>query len=469
MHKLRLSIVVTAAFVGACGRYQVKPPKPIEPQVRLSAFKTRTLDDASLAAYLNASLRSSVSLPKTRWELPALTLAAFYYHPEIELSRARAAVAEAAVVTASQRNNPNFGFGTTLETPFQEILPWILAPSLDLLFQRGSQRQFRTAAAKHLADAARWDLGATAWQVRSRLRRRFTDHVFSVKELELSRDEEAIRAEYLSLLETKIEFRDISRLEVESARIELQRVRLQVKAAEGRVAETRAAMPEALGVPASAVEGVEFYEPRLDNPLELTDGLLQTLESDALLNRIDIRRVLDEYAAAEAALHMELAGQRPDFSLGPAFRWREGQQRWTLGVSFDLPVFNRNEGPIAEAEARRESISKQFDQLQTSVVAQVEQAFASYRAVIDERRSVTELSGAAEQRLLAVQQLFELRDVDYTSVVAARLELALAKTAGWVTRRKMHTALGMIEDAIQKPVGEEFVIPEAELRLQTRP
>ena len=457
MHKSVLFGVLTLTVISGCARYQVKP---LQPEIRLSEFKARTLDNAALIQYLNGSLRSPVTVPKTRWELPALTLVAFYYHPEIELARARAAVAEAAVATANQRNNPNFGFGTTLETPFSDSLPWILTPSLDLLLERPSERKFRTAAAKRLADATRWDIGVTAWNVRSRLRLRFTDHVFAGRELELLREEEAIRAEYLSLLETKLGLGDISRLEVETSRIELQRIRLQVSAAEGRLSETRAALPEALGIPAGAFAQSEFHEPRLENPMELSDERLRLLESDALLNRVEIYRALDQYAAAEAALQMEFAAQRPNFSLGPAFRWREGQQRWTLGISFDLPIFNRNEGPIAEAEARRESIARDFDVLQTSVVAEVGQASASYRAAINERRSVLDLNAAAEERLRAAQQLFDLREVDYTSVVAARLEAALTRTAGVISLRKMHTALAMIEDAIQKPLDDEFSIPD---------
>lgn len=457
MLKLIAAVPLILVFISGCARYQVKP---LQPEVRLSEFKARTLDEPSLIQYVNSNLRSPMTFPQPRWELPALTLVAFRYHPEIELARARAASVEAAIATASQRSNPNFSFGTTLETPFQDTLPWILTPALDLLFERPAERKFRTAEARHLANAARWDIGATAWQVRSRLRTRFTDHIFAVRELELLREEEAIRTEYLSLLQAKLELGDVSRLEIEASRIELQRVRLQVNTAEGRVSETRAALPEAVGLSAGAIAALEFYEPRLEKPVELTADQLRTLESDALLNRVDIYRALDQYAAAEAALQMEIAAQRPNFALGPAFRWREGQQRWTLGVSFDLPIFNRNQGPIGEAEARRETVARGFDRLQASVVAEVEQASATYRAAINERQSVDELNSAAEDLLTATQQLFDLREVDYTTVVAARLEAALARTAGILALRRVHVVLAMIENAIQRPLGDEFSIPD---------
>ena len=463
MYKLLLSLPLILASISGCARYQVKP---LQPETRLAEFKARSLADPALIGYMNASLRSPVVLPKSRWELPALTLVAFYYHPEIELARARAAGIQAAVATANQRANPNFSFGTTLETPFQDTLPWILTPALDLLFERASERRSRTAQADRLASAARWDIGATAWEVRSRLNVRLTDHVFAVRESELLREEEAIRAEYFSSLQTRLALGDISRLDVEASRIELQRVRLQLNVVEGRVSETRAALPEALGIPAGTLSNLEFHEPRLENPIQLTEDQLRTLESDALLNRVDIYRVLEQYAAAEAALQMQIAAQRPNFSLGPAFRWREGQQRWTLGLSFELPVFNRNEGPIAEAEAARETTARDFDRLQASVVADVEQASASYRAAIGQRRSAVDLNAAAADRLAGIQQLFDLREVDYMIVLAARLEVALAKRADLLALRKLHAALAMIEDAIQRPLGDEFSMPN---NLELRP
>jgi hypothetical protein len=72
---------------------------------------------------------------------------------------------------------------------------------------------------------------------------------------------------------------------------------------------------------------------------------------------------------------------------------------------------------------------------------------------------VNELNSAADDRLTATQQLFDLREVDYTTLVAARLEAALARTAGILALRRVHAALAMIEDAIQRPVDDEFSIP----------
>ena len=84
------------------------------------------------------------------------------------------------------------------------------------------------------------------------------------------------------------------------------------------------------------------------------------IQRDAVLNRLDVRRALAQYAAAEADLQLEIAKQYPDLQIGPGYTYEEGNSFFTLGLSATLPVFNRNQGPIAEAEARRRQAAAAF-------------------------------------------------------------------------------------------------------------
>lgn len=79
-----------------------------------------------------------------------------------------------------------------------------------------------------------------------------------------------------------------------------------------------------------------------------------------MLNRLDLRRALADYAASEAALQLELAKQYPNVHLGPGYVFEEGDNKFQIGVSVALPVLNRNEGPIAEVRARREEAGAKF-------------------------------------------------------------------------------------------------------------
>ena len=94
------------------------------------------------------------------------------------------------------------------------------------------------------------------------------------------------------------------------------------------------------------------------------------------MNRLDIRRSLAQYAAAEVNLRPEIAKQYPNFNIGPGYAFEERHSFFTVGFSTSLPVFNRNQEPIAEAEARRKEAVAAFLQTQAQVIEKSERALA---------------------------------------------------------------------------------------------
>src|SRR5687768_16983849 len=94
---------------GACATVQV-PPAPLVPQQTMTGFDARTLDSANLRDFVRAALNTSVAWPPAEWDLNTLTLAALYYHPDLDVARAGWREAQAAIVTAGGRPNPDFGF-----------------------------------------------------------------------------------------------------------------------------------------------------------------------------------------------------------------------------------------------------------------------------------------------------------------------------------------------------------------------
>src|SRR5438132_2475117 len=76
--------LVTGLLTG-CVHYQAKP---LTPTGTLSTIEQRTLDDLQLKTFLEAN---HVTLTETtRWDLHALTLLAFYFHPDLDEARAAA-------------------------------------------------------------------------------------------------------------------------------------------------------------------------------------------------------------------------------------------------------------------------------------------------------------------------------------------------------------------------------------------
>ncbi len=97
-------LIIVAGLLSGCAVFY---PRPIDALRVEAEFRSRTLSDQGLRAYLESSLRAKLpSFPPATWDLPTLALVAFYYHPDLEVARARVRVAEAGIVTAGGPSQP---------------------------------------------------------------------------------------------------------------------------------------------------------------------------------------------------------------------------------------------------------------------------------------------------------------------------------------------------------------------------
>lgn len=340
------------------------------------------------------------------------------------------------------------------------IRPWILGMTFDVPIETAGKRDRRLQVAERLTESAQLDLGQTAWEIRSRVRATLSSHLLAQRELELLRAEEVVRAQATALIEKKWAAGEVSRPEVDAAQIELETTRLAIRTAEGRVNESRAALAQSLGVPGKALEGIALSWPDFDRPPAEDVLALSRVQQEGLLNRLDVRRTLAEYAASEAALALEVANQYPDLHLGPGYFWDQGQNKFSLGLSFALPLLNQNQGPIAEAEARRREVEARFLALQARVIGDTEQVLARYRAAMAELRDANALLSRLEGREKSAKRAFELGEEDPVTLAGVRVQGAVAVRAKLDALSRAQAALGALEDAVERPLAPAGPLPE---------
>src|SRR5438309_11661674 len=107
----------------------------------------------------------------------------------MEAPRARLAQAEAAIVTAGARPNPIVDFVPGVPSPY--LLTLDFAVPLETKGKRG----YRIRSARNLEQAARFDLGDSAWKVHSGVRRALLDHLLASWRLVLCCFEDLTRSE----------------------------------------------------------------------------------------------------------------------------------------------------------------------------------------------------------------------------------------------------------------------------------
>ncbi|MBZ5512877.1 MAG: TolC family protein [Acidobacteriia bacterium] len=426
-------------------------PAPISPSASAASLRARTLNDEGLRKYLTEVLHPSpAQWPLQRWSLPELTLAAFYYNPNLQLARARMAEADAAVITAGARPNPVVGGSIGGSTSPDS--PWLGALHFDLPLEIAGKRGHRVTRAQRLAEAARWDLASAAWTVRSRVRSALLQYVTVTQRLQALQQEERVRAEQVRLLEQRLTVGLIPQPEVDAARILHSQVLLALEQSQEQFATGKAALAAAVGVPVSALQDLALSWTDFDHPTRAESLPQSAIQDDVVLNRLDIRRALVDYAAAEADLQLEIAKQYPDINLGPGYNFEEAHHKFSLGFSVVLPVLNQNQGPIAQAEARREQAAARFLATQAAGISASEEALARYRASLkelDQARSLQQQSASLEQ---ATQRALAAGESDRVALNGAQLQVAIAAGATLDALSRVHQAMGDLEDAVQRPL-----------------
>jgi outer membrane protein TolC len=116
--------------------------------------------------------------------------------------------------------------------------------------------------------------------------------------LELFQSEEEVREDQVSILEEIFSAGEIARQNVDLARTERNKIHLALVVAEGQVTEARAALAAAVGIPLAALQSVDFAWPSIGNPPRAEAFSIEEIKRGTLLNRLDLRRSLAQYAAA---------------------------------------------------------------------------------------------------------------------------------------------------------------------------
>ncbi len=180
----------------------------------------------------------------------------------------------------------------------------------------------------------------------------------------------------------------------------------------------------------------------------------------AVLDRLDIRRSLAQYTAAETDLQLEIAKQYPDIQIGPGYTYEEKNNFFTLGVSITLPLFNRNQGPIAEAEAKRREAAATFLQKQAQVIGDSEKAFAVYSAALNELAEADQsLRQLQDTQLRMTQLAVAAGEEDRLTLNGVQLENAAVARARLDALGRAQIALGDLEDAVQRPLSPSDKFP----------
>jgi CRISPR system Cascade subunit CasA len=396
----------------ACARYTPAPPHPerFEPAFEARAPEAAPTDHVWTGADL---------LAEAARRNPAILEAAAKYRASFAAARA-------------SRVPPAIGLTLTAEWA-HEHPTWGHGAAADIPLDAGAARSTRVSTADLQALQAHYDLQEAIWTVRNDLAQARGELVGAQAEVSLAEQAAALRAERVRRLEARV-------AAGEDDRPVLLVARRDEVAAERRAADARArrdaaqvALARALGLPTSAVAQMTLAPPGEAPPM----AGLAVWRRDALGSRSDVLRAVADYDIAENALRLEVARQRPEVRLQPAYNWDHGVLKLPFGLALALPPQDLNRAAIRQAEAARAAAGASLEAVQANVFTEVDRAAAARAAaqanlahVRDQDLPAAKRLAAAAQRQLAAGQADRVEELAARAAAAeAELDLVDAERA----------------------------------------
>ena len=446
-----LVIFFTCFLFYGCAHYQAKP---LDASENLSRLEQRSLMDSGLRKFVETNLHKTFTeWPPDPLNFETLTLVALYFSPDLNVARAKSHEAEAVKISAGERPNPSIGFSPAYNTstPSGGGSPWILGLTFDFPIETFGKRDYRISEAQYLSDAAKLAIAGTAWDVRTNLKKAMIALWHANVQEQLANEKSEAMDELVRISSARFKAGDIDKNELISMQLSAQQAHIEYSAVKGQKAGLLISLEGAAGLAPHALDELNIDLSCFEQaPTEIPSSSARRI---ALLNRADILSSIADYAAVESALRLEIAKQYPDLNVSPGYEYDQGDNKWQLGLQITLPLFNRNRGAIAEAEARRTTASANFNALQAKILNDIEYYITLFRNEQDKLAGAVAALDNYKNQAEFFQKQYEVGEVDKKTAISSRLQVINAESIRLDSQVKTQESLADIEHTLQTPLN----------------
>jgi outer membrane protein, heavy metal efflux system len=444
-------LILACIVVTGCATYQ---PKPITPSQLAQNFEVRSLASEALRGYVAKELGHDVEpWPPPRWNREMLTLAAYYYSPALDIARAQWGTAKAGIGVAGAIPNP------VLHLPFEYATPnpgpgrpFTTGPALDIPIETAHKRGYRIDQASHLSAAARLNIGNEAWKVRGQVRNALLSLYAVGERITFLTQKVAAQQQVLEMVTKRRAVGEAAGPDINLAVFILTQARAELASARSGLLDARAQVASTIGLPIRAFESVELDLDAFDQ----TGAAPPPAEARraALFHRADLLGSLAEYDATQAALQLEISKQYPDIHLGLDYTYDTGTNRFGFGLAgITLPIFDRNQGGIAQAEAKRKEAVARTAALQDTILNDLDHALDHYQASLDALSLSTLRLSTAQKQINSEAASFTAGTTDRLSLTQAKADYQTSTIDHLNAVMAAQQAAGALEDAMQRPLS----------------
>lgn len=343
-------------------------------------------------------------------------------NPAFEALRLQLTAAELRVDQAELRPNPGF------ESEFENIggdasgfheseITLMLSQEFQIFGQRGARRQLAQAD----LDAVALDARFSAFDLFLDVKSRFYALAHAQKQADLAESSVDLARGIQQNIMFRLEKGAALQSELLLARLELQRAELARDAATQERVASQAKLSalwndklDYITVSASDEPDVQWTESVAVDLARNTDSSRSGL---TLKHLTQYTRAAQSLAAAESKPGITLSG-------GYKHLQESGTNSFVFGLSFPLPLFNRNQGTRASLDAELRSIEFRLDRARSEVEATIRAGGARLTQLINQHTALdSKLLPTAEEAYETLQEAYKAGRLPYTNLLEAERSL----------------------------------------------
>jgi cobalt-zinc-cadmium efflux system outer membrane protein len=266
---------------------------------------------------------------------------ALLHNPDLAGAAWDVRMAEARRIQAGLPPNPELSFDMDIISPIRAAertlqLGQVIFPSPKL------QRQAKVAARQR--DLAGWDYEARRISVFARTTKAFVALRAAQEKVGLADEITAVSQRMAHTAGERVRSGKASPLEEMKAKVELGRVRMEMEEARQAVPASQRRLAALWGSTQPSFEGAEAE-------FDIAGTIPAAEDLAALLaNNPEVARWATEMELRQAVLRLEKTRVIPDLTLAGGWKHEDQSDGGVASLSIPLPIFDRNQGSIREAE-----------------------------------------------------------------------------------------------------------------------
>ncbi len=466
MHNRIQQLAILLFCLVALGCTTTPAEKPLSINKSSAALVAKDPTSTAFNAFLVQHGYDLSTLPLRDWDIDTLTLCALFYHTKLDVAKQQLALAKLKVQTAGIKQPPTINADIARSNQANgDISPWSYGLTVDIPIATNNKRDYLIEKAEKNVDVVQIELAETVWQLRSQIASDLISYHQTQAEISLLEEEQLTQDNIVNMLEKRFNVGIASNAELSNARLLSLKARHQLNNKQAQVQQIQAKLAADVGLTMEKFSQIIIKPLPLINTLSQQEAILEksfeskTLREQALLNRIDLRRHIFQYAAAETEIKLQAAKQLPDITLSPGILYEFGDKIWSLGFSSLLNMLQQNTALIEEAKQLRAVEGAAFENLQADIIANVAHTKIQYSVAKQTTeqaiQSLQEQDDAAEK----MQQQFDAGLIGKLDLTRYKLNTLVAKQQLLASQFAQLNAANEIENLMQKPLYSNFTIP----------